>query len=59
LGKFFGFLKLETPSATVLKMPKILLEQQHTTVPAPVHLPVRTAACDAFGSCTFLSAAYI
>jgi hypothetical protein len=34
-------------------------EQRYATVSASVHLPVRTAAYDAVGSCIFLSAAYI
>jgi hypothetical protein len=36
-----------------------LLEQRHATVSAPVHLPVRTAAYDAFGSCTSVGCLYL
>jgi hypothetical protein len=49
----------ETFNSKSLQLIWLVLEQRHTTVPAPVHLPVRTAAYDAFGSCTFPSAAYI
>jgi hypothetical protein len=35
------------------------LEQRHATVLAPVHLPVRTAAYDAFGSCTSVGCLYL
>jgi hypothetical protein len=33
-------------------------EQRHATVSAPIHLPVRTAAYDAFGSCTSVGCLY-
>jgi hypothetical protein len=34
-------------------------EQRHATVSAPVHLPVRTAAYDAVGSCTSVGCLYL
>jgi hypothetical protein len=47
-------------SSSIDKRKELLVsEQRHTTVSALVHLPVRTAAYDAVGSCAFLSAAYI
>jgi hypothetical protein len=39
-----------------------MLEQRHATVSAPVHLPARTAAYDAydaFGSCTSVGCLYL
>jgi hypothetical protein len=35
------------------------LEQRHATVLAPVHLPVRTAAYDAFDSCISVGCLYL